>query len=119
MGAGIDLSQPKALSPEAVTSWKWPRGSVSGGRQGKSRDKLTRTQDEENGINSAPANTKAGGCTERGSQGRSALCQPARTLAFINNSACWVTSTTAEGPQLEGAFLPKQRKHQQWVGGHP
>lgn len=62
VGAGID--QPKAPSPEAVTSWKWPRGRGSRGRQGKNRHEPTPTQDEEKGINPGPANTKARGCTE-------------------------------------------------------
>lgn len=69
-------------------------------------------QDEEKGINSAPANTQAGGCAERGSQGYSTLCRPAHASAFVNNSACWVTSATAEGLRLERAFLPEQREQQ-------
>lgn len=100
----MDLFQHKAASLEAVTSWKWLRGRGSRERQGKSRDEQTRTPDKEKVINSTPANTKAGGCAERGSQGHSVMCRPAHTLAFVNNSACWIVSTTMERLRPEGGI---------------
>lgn len=46
------------------------------GKQRKIRQKAEmsqhKMQDKEKGINSAPDSTKAGGCSEKGSQGRSA-----------------------------------------------
>lgn len=95
VGAGANLSQPKALSPQAVCHLlevaKWPSRRGSRGRHGESRDDLTSTGDKEKGINSAPASTKAGGGTGGD------LKVAAQASALINNSVYWAVSTAEEG----------------------